>query len=215
MVLNECYEDWEKDLRVWRKHLRHLRWLADYRVNIINSSYYKLQGKTVIDMGSGPQFTADLLKRVGANVTTLDKYAPCDISFDMNEDFTQIIDKKFDAVMMGAVFRYIDDKVLFWKRLENILKEDAFIFLDEYVHNPINNTFLGAFNLFEKMYEFPWDQTCSLESVKNSIGIANSLEIEQIYSCWPNYFLVGEYPFSLWYSVIVKKKALNDDDKKK
>jgi SAM-dependent methyltransferase len=166
-----------------------------------------LKGTLVLDMGSGPQFTSELLEEEGAKVITLDKYAPCEIDCDINDDFCQYLeDKKFDLIVMGAVIRYVEDKPLFLERLNRILKHGGLVFIDEFIHNPFNDMFLEIMNSMGAMEHWPRENFTPLETLETMIRENPSFSLTQIYSCWPGFFLEGKYPFPVWYSLVIKKE---------
>ena len=47
MAAKRIYLNWKKDLETWRDKLRHLKWLSDYRVNIIKQ-HIDFKGKKVV-----------------------------------------------------------------------------------------------------------------------------------------------------------------------
>ena len=205
MAVKRIYLNWKKDLDVWRDKLRHLKWLSDYRLNIIRQ-HIDLKGKKVLDIGSGPQFTADLMKELGAEVITLDKYAPCDLCSDINSDFTACLESgDFDLIVMGAVIRYIKDKKVFFQRAEKILKPGGIIFIDEFVHNMMNDAFLEGMVQIGAMEQWPKENFTPLEELESIISKTKKLKNDSIYSCWPYIFLKGKYPLPVWYSLILKK----------
>jgi len=200
------YENWQKDLNLWKEKLRHLKWVSFYRMNIIAENI-RLKNKKVLDMGSGPQFTTEMLKEKCACVKTLDKFAPCDFPFDVNDDFTACFqEKEFDLVIMGAVIRYIQDKKLFLKRLAKIIQKDGFVFVDEFVHNYWNDFFLENMVSLGAMEQWPQENFTPLEKLEEIVEKTKEFKIEKIYSCWPAFFLEGKFPFPTWYSVLLKKK---------
>lgn len=204
MGIKRLYENWVNDLQYWRRQLRHLKWVSDYRMNIIRKEI-NLKGKLVLDCGSGPQFTTDLLKEAGAKVVTLDKFAPCDVCCDINDQFTSHFEaQKFDLVVMGAVIRYVCNKEKFFNKIKKVLKPKGIIFIDEFVHNLWNDAFLDFMNALGAMEQWPKENFTPLKELESIISNTESLNIDKIYSCWPGFFMEGKYPFSIWYSLIVK-----------
>lgn len=207
MAVKRIYLNWEKDLNVWRDKLRHLKWISDYRLNLIRL-HIDLKGKKVLDIGSGPQFTTDLLKKMGAKVITLDKFAPCDLCTDVNSDFTASLETQdFDLIVMGAVIRYIRNKKLFFERASKILKPDGIIFIDEFVHNLMNDAFLDVMVQIGAMEQWPKEHFTPLEELEKIITGTKTLTKEAIYSCWPYVYLKGKYPMTVWYSLVLRKKG--------
>mgnify|MGYP001548091436 CR=1 FL=1 len=203
--MNQCYDGWENDLDCWRARLRHLKWVSEYRFRLL-SSQMELQGLTVLDCGSGPQFTADLLRQAGATVLTLDKYAPCDLACDLNDEFTACLaPHKFDLIMMGAVIRYIQDKAAFFKRIPGVMNPKGKIFLDEFVHNPWNDAFLQYMSMVGAMEEWPRETYTPQGEMEKLISQAKGLRLQKLFSCWPNMYLEGTYPLPMWYSMLIEK----------
>jgi len=135
-------------------------------------------------------------------------WAPCTLSFDINDDFTQCLPgSSFDLIVVGAVIRYVENKPLFFNRLHQILSPTGVIFVDEFVHSPINDIFLDYMSLFGAMEQWPTENFTPFEDLSNLISATSGLSIKEIYSCWPAFFLKGKIGFPTWYSLIIEKNS--------
>jgi len=199
------YTKWDRDLNLWKNKLRHLKWVSEYRIDIIKNNF-SLEGKEILDIGSGPQFLSDLLREKGAKVTTLDKFAPADICMDVNDDFINVIkDKKYDMIIMGAVVRYIKNIKCFLEKASLCLKDDGYIFIDEFVHNFFNDVFLEFMVSIGAMEQWPKEKFVSIDKLEKIISKIKDFKIEKIYSCWPLFYLEGKWFEPVWYTLILKK----------
>jgi len=204
-MIRVLYQNWGKNLDIWKHKLRHLKWVSEYRMNILKS-IFDLKGKEILDIGSGPQFLSDLLKQEGSKVTTLDKFAPADICIDINDKFESLLgEKKFDIVVLGAVIRYIKDIKCFLSKISYFIKDNGYIFMDEFVHNMFNDAFLNFMVSVGAMENWPKESFVSLEKIENIISKIKEYRIEKIYSCWPLFYLEGKWIEPVWYTVIIKK----------
>lgn len=202
----KLYQDWPKDLNFWQEKLRHLYWVSLFRVNLL-SSLTSIAKKRCLDLGSGPQFTSHLLEKKGAKVITLDKFAPAHYEVDINLDLSKTLDKEppFDIILMGAVIRYVTKPEQFFTQIASLLKKDGLLFIDEYVHSPANDFYLNYMNQMGAMEQWPKENFPTLESIKEALKHAPQLKIDKAFSCWPGFYLEGEHPFCLWYSLAIKK----------
>lgn len=200
------YENWPKDLFFWQNQLRHLYWVSLFRVNLL-STLMPLKEIRCLDLGSGPQFTAELLRQAGALVVTVDRFAPADYEADINNALarTLSLEKPFHLILMGAVIRYVKNPESFFEETASLLESDGLLFIDEYAHSPANDLYLDCMTRMGAMEQWPEENFPTLKSIKDSLSLCKSLKIERIFSCWPGFFLEGEYPFCLWHTLAVKK----------
>lgn len=201
------YAEWGSELAVWRVKLRHLKWVAEYRIRLLGSQM-NLNGINVLDCGSGPQFCADLLRQAGAKVLTIDKYAPCDIPLDLNEDFTDsLAPQTFDLVLMGAVIRYIDDKQAFFSRIPKLMSPTGKIFLDEFVYKPWNEAALQVMGLTGCMEVWPKENFTPIAELEDLLTKTDHLRMFKLFSCWPHLYLEGNYGLSMWHSMFIEHRV--------
>ncbi len=197
------YEDWKENISMWREKMRHLELLSAYRFRILQENIDPA-GKNVLDIGSGPQFMSDLLKQAGANVTTMDKFAPCQFPCDVNEDFTGLLEgHSFDLIIAGGMIRYVNDHSLFFTRCKNLLSPGGILLVDEFNPNPYSEALLQGFAFSGIMEPWPKEDFPSLETIEHALTTLAGFTVDALYSCWPMVYLKGKYPFSAWYTIIV------------
>lgn len=206
MALIRLYKDWEKNLEFWQEKLRHLKWVSEYRIRILSENM-DFQGKRILDIGSGPQFTAQILKEKGAFVFTVDKYAPCDCPLDVNSDLcVSLKERDFDLVILGAVIRYVKNKKKFFQQLAELLKPEGIVFIDEFVHNYWNDEFLEYMVSIGAMEQWPKENFVESDKLLKIIEKTKKFSLFRFYSCWPLFYLEGKNPFAVWYSLLLKKR---------